>query len=254
MLEKVQQESEALLRYGDSSKAAALAQAELAKYREKNLKVTPDLEREIRGWAEQVARVQEFNEALKKVKSELTDMAVTFVQGLAHGEKAADLLNKAITRLSDKLLEMATRKLVEQAVGSLLGGIGGAGSGGGLIAGIFGSAHTGGVVGKLSSSRVAHPSVFAGSHRYHTGGLVGDEVPVIARRGEGIFTPAQMRALGSRGSSIVVSPVINITSQGGDVNEQRVLGKRVAQYVKASVRQALIEERRGNGLLAAGAV
>ena len=255
MLEKVQQESEALLRYGDSSKAAALAQAELAKYREKNLKVTPDLEREIRGWAEQVARVQEFNEALKKVKSELTDMAVTFVQGLAHGEKAADLLNKAITRLSDKLLEMATRKLVEQALGSLLGGIGGAGSaGGGLIAGIFGSAHTGGVVGELSSSRVAHPSVFAGSHRYHTGGLVGDEVPVIARRGEGIFTPAQMRALGSRGSSIVVSPVINITSQGGDVNEQRLLGKRVAQYVKASVRQALIEERRGNGLLAAGAV
>ena len=45
-LEKVQQESEALLRYGDNSKAAALAQAELAKYREKNLKVTPDLERE----------------------------------------------------------------------------------------------------------------------------------------------------------------------------------------------------------------
>ena len=88
---------------------------------------------------------------------------------------------------------------------------------------------------------------------YGTGGLVGDEVPVIARRGEGIFTPAQMRALGSRGSSIVVSPVINITSQGGDVNEQRLLGKRVAQYVKASVRQALIEERRGNGLLAAGA-
>ena len=185
-LEKVQQESEALLRYGDNSKAAALAQAELAKYREKNLKVTPDLEGEIRGWAEQVARVQEFNEALKKVKSELTDMAVTFVQGLAHGEKAADLLNKAITRLSDKLLEMATRKLVEQALGSLLGGIGGAGSaGGGLIASIFASAHTGGVVGELSSSRVAHTSVFAGAHRYHTGGLAGDEVPVIARRGEG---------------------------------------------------------------------
>jgi hypothetical protein len=41
-----------------------------------------------------------------------------------------------------------------------------------------------------------HPSVFHGAPRFHTGGVVGDEVPIIAKKGEAVFTPGQMRLLG----------------------------------------------------------
>jgi hypothetical protein len=46
----------------------------------------------------------------------------------------------------------------------------------------------------------------------HTGGLVSGEVPVIAKAGEGIFTPSQMKALapaGSGGGNHVQVNVVN---------------------------------------------
>jgi len=57
--------------------------------------------------------------------------------------------------------------------------------------------HTGGIVGRGSRpSRLVSPDVFAGAQRAHTG-LGPDEKPVIVRKDEGIFTPAQMAALGA---------------------------------------------------------
>ena len=48
--------------------------------------------------------------------------------------------------------------------------------------------------------RALPPALFEGAPRYHAGGIAGlrpEEVPVILQRGEGVFTPAQMRALGA---------------------------------------------------------
>ena len=64
-----------------------------------------------------------------------------------------------------------------------------------------GVAHEGGIAGRPGGvRRLVPPAVFAGAGRFHAGGIAGalrpDEVPVIARRGEGIFTPEQMQALG----------------------------------------------------------
>jgi hypothetical protein len=41
------------------------------------------------------------------------------------------------------------------------------------------------------------PSVFHRAPRYHSGGIAGDEVPAVLQAGEGVFTPAQMAALGA---------------------------------------------------------
>lgn len=62
----------------------------------------------------------------------------------------------------------------------------------------FATAHTGGVIGvdSLSSKNVS-ADVFANAPRYHTGGLVGNEIPIIAQRGETVFTKGQMAALGA---------------------------------------------------------
>jgi hypothetical protein len=56
--------------------------------------------------------------------------------------------------------------------------------------------HEGGIVGRGSRpSRLVSLDVFAGAQRAHQG-LAPDERPVIVRKDEGIFTPAQMAALG----------------------------------------------------------
>lgn len=78
------------------------------------------------------------------------------------------------------------------------------GAGGGEVAGagsgtIFQQGHSGGIIGQLSQQRLISPAVFAGAPRFHTGGLVGGEMPIIAQRGEGIFTPEQMSALAPAG-------------------------------------------------------
>ena len=56
--------------------------------------------------------------------------------------------------------------------------------------------HEGGIVGRGSRpSRLVSSDVFAGAQRAHQG-LAPDERPVIVRKDEGIFTPAQMVSLG----------------------------------------------------------
>ena len=61
----------------------------------------------------------------------------------------------------------------------------------------FAMAHSGGVVGTDNlASKAVNPAVFVGAPKFHSGGLVGDEVPIIAKRGETIFTKGQMQALG----------------------------------------------------------
>ena len=61
--------------------------------------------------------------------------------------------------------------------------------------------HTGGIAGVADAgSRSVPLSVFAGAPRFHTGGIIGSEVPIIAQRGEGVFTPEQMKRLAPAGA------------------------------------------------------
>ena len=82
-------------------------------------------------------------------------------------------------------------------------------------------AHGGGTVGDLPATRLVDPRVFADAPRYHRGGLVGDERPVIARRGEVIGWPEQMRA--AFGGGDVVVQIVDQRSGGAtpEVSETR---------------------------------
>ena len=67
-------------------------------------------------------------------------------------------------------------------------------------------AHSGGVVGVTPlPRRSVDPLVFEGAPRFHGGGLVPGEVPVIARQGEVIGWPEQMRE--AFGSEVVVQVI-----------------------------------------------
>ncbi|MFN4282439.1 MAG: phage tail tape measure C-terminal domain-containing protein [Alphaproteobacteria bacterium] len=73
-------------------------------------------------------------------------------------------------------------------------------------------AHRGGVIGHDPlPRRLVDEGSFADARRFHGGGLVGNEVPIIARRGEGVFTPEQMRALApASGERPVVNVAVNV--------------------------------------------
>jgi lambda family phage tail tape measure protein len=69
-------------------------------------------------------------------------------------------------------------------------------------------AHSGGLLGTDGlPSRQVDGGVFKGARRFHTGGLVSGEVPIIARQGEAVFTPGQLRALGG---AVAGRPSVNV--------------------------------------------
>ena len=119
----------------------------------------------------------------------------------------SDFADHIIAELARIAIQRSITEPLADALGGVLGGLGGsifsglfsggggAGGGGNAIRPVA-TLHAGGVVGALSGvSRRVSPTVFAGAERYHAGGIAGlgaGEVPVIARRGEGILTARQL--------------------------------------------------------------
>lgn len=116
-----------------------------------------------------------------------------FTEFVAAGKLSfSGLADSIIADLGRSLFSSTISPLVSSVAGSFLGGFGSFFSG--LFGGLF---HSGGVVGVDGGrGRLLPAAAFIGAPRYHLGGLVGPgEVPAILRQGEGVFTPAQMRAL-----------------------------------------------------------
>ena len=89
--------------------------------------------------------------------------------------------------------------------------------------------------------RTLPPALFDGAPRYHAGGIAGlrpEEVPVILQRGEGVFTPAQMRALGAP------SVTVQIENRG---TPQRVVSRAVRLDPRDLVVTIVTEDLRHGG-------
>ena len=105
-------------------------------------------------------------------------------------------------------------------------GAGGAGAPSG-VAGYASLRHAGGIAGEPGGVRRTGvpPAAWWGAPRLHAGGIPGlaaGEVPAILRRDEGVFTPAQMRALGAaRGPTEVRISLETRTPAPLQVVEQR---------------------------------
>jgi hypothetical protein len=67
---------------------------------------------------------------------------------------------------------------------------------------LFSTAHAGGVVGRTAfPQRAASPLAWAGAPRMHVGGIAGDEVPIVARRGEEILPASSPRHIANAGAA-----------------------------------------------------
>ena len=114
-------------------------------------------------------------------------------------------LREAFTSLVNSILadltRIAIRRSIIEPVANYLGGLFGSAAAGvtypaGTTAAL---SHAGGIAGSelIRRSRTVPREIFAGAPRLHGGGFIGPgEVPTILRRGEGVFTPGQMAALG----------------------------------------------------------
>lgn len=114
--------------------------------------------------------------------------------------------------LADSIIADLARIAIQQSItgplaNAILGGLPSIFTGGDLL----GVGHGGGIAGSLGRRRAVNPALFLGAPRFHAGGIAGDEVPIIARRGEGVFTPEQMRAMGGGGPRQVR---VDIRNQG----------------------------------------
>lgn len=104
----------------------------------------------------------------------ITDGLMEMIEGTKSASQAFADMGRAIVQ---EMVRIAIQQLV---VRTLLRSIGG------------GVAHSGGVIGETALAKRLHTGGVADRN-----GVVGDEVPVIARRGEVYFTPEQIKALGS---------------------------------------------------------
>ncbi len=115
------------------------------------------------------------------------------------------------------------------------------GSGGGVLGGLFGSImHDGGTVGFGGPKRAVPALAFAGAERFHDGGWPGlrpNEVPVIAERGERIWSRREV-AQGMANSRQAGGAVdVRIMMEGGNLVPviERVSGRVAARVTAAGM-------------------
>jgi hypothetical protein len=107
-------------------------------------------------------------------------------------------------------------------------------------AGMLGQAfHSGGMVGIDGVGRYIHPAYFENAPRFHDG-LMPDEFPAILQQGEGVFTQAQMKAMGGSGD------VYNIDARGADRAGMARLEARIAA-LGGSMSHVALEAMRRDG-------
>jgi len=163
------------------------------------------------------------------------------------------ILNSILRSLSNTLAEIITSTLLSpssySSIGSFFGNLLGEAYGGstGGSTNTFAMMHKGGIAGSEFQARLLPTSVFDGAARAHQGLLAG-EVPIIAKRGEGIFTPEQMKALGPAGGMTNVA-ILAMDSQSFkdvvDRNAQTVISplKKYLRYGERELRDLMRRSR-----------
>lgn len=180
------------------------------------------------------------NNAFKQISSAIEGSLTTGLADIVDGTKSvgqgfADMGKLVIRAIEEMIIKITIIQPLMRGLQGAMGGLGSFSFGGGGstgaaasstgaagVGGLGGLYHTGGMVGsEPTSMRYIHPAYFDNAPKFHTGGIAGDEVPIIAKRGEGVFTPGQMAALGGGGSSSVNVTVVNQTGVQADTETSK---------------------------------
>jgi hypothetical protein len=182
-------------------------------------------EREMNG---AIAAQIRFNETLRQSRDLVADFAHTFVNDLREGKSTAEALGDAITRLADKLLDMA----MDQAINSLFGSIGKSGS-----TSLLGSVFSG--LGKLFG--------FANGGEFTVGGSGGTDSQLVAFRASpneqvSIRRPGQQAA----GAQVIKLMVATDVSPYFDTRVKVVAAPQTMQLIQESDRMQQRQQQLAN--------
>ncbi len=160
-------------------------------------------------WQDGVTRglrdvVDEANDMASQVENAITNafsnMEDALVEFVMKGK--LDFKSLADSIISD-ILRIQIKQNITAPLASALGSVN--------FSGLFSAAHTGGVIGHdVLTKRAVNSSVFDGAPKFHGGGVVGNEVPIIAKRGETVFTKGQMQLLGVGLASRNAAPTVTV--------------------------------------------
>ncbi len=170
----------------------------------------------------------------------------------------ADLVN---THVKNMMSNIVGNKASSAVGGKFGGGAGAAGKMGGKGGGgmsklgmLVGIAHTGGIAGGRLSTRRASAGMFHGAPKFHGGGIVGMpklnsmEVPIIAKKNEGVFTPEQMSHLApagqGAGQAIQINAPITVNGSAGTPQQNDDLAQKMAKELEGTMRGAVQDEVR----------
>lgn len=212
------------------------------------------------------AQMKGFTDITKNVGQNMTTMMSGTIDNLTSmisGTKVrwTSLIQSMGKDLVKSVLQFGLGTIFNKGAGAagLTGGAGAAGGvglggltslGGGLFGGIsslFTMLHTGGIVGESSGSGFKTASIehFIGAPRFHTGGIIGaDEVPIIAQKGEGVFTKAQMAQMNQPAGNVVNFGDIHVNATGGTQAQNADLGKQISRNLGDMVDKRIAENMR----------
>jgi Lambda phage tail tape-measure protein (Tape_meas_lam_C) len=169
-----------------------------------------DLEDAVDGWSK--AATQSFVDFAFGAKTSIGDMLTSIAKqfaAMAIQKSVMDPLFDAFK--GSDFFSAIGNMFVPAAAGAASGAASGASWGGSAASPWYG--HSGGIVGAELERRAPLPTaLWAPAPRFH-GGLLPDEFPAVLKRGEGVFTPGQMAALGA-GSSAPQSIRVEIENKG----------------------------------------
>lgn len=234
-----QRERERVLQYIEAAKAVGTATsqqlADAIKYLERLDRKNEEAKKgPIFQWAKQAAL--DFKNLKDNIGNSFVGALDGFIDELSRGKFAFKQFALAIlSDLAKIIIRAVIAKVILSALGLGSGSFGNPGSTEGMTdfsnmgsqfpsgAISFGTDHTGGTVGNERTFKSVNPGIFAFAKRYHNGGFPGlnpNEVPIIAERGEGVFTREQMKALGGGGAAPNVT--VNVINQSGqDVEAEK---------------------------------
>lgn len=173
-----------------------------------------ELEQEVRSLQQTREATENYNNSVQELGRSIDNSFDQMTDALARGENAWDALGRiAINVLEDIIMH------VLQANDAFGGG--GQSFGSAIAQGIASLFHSGGIVGQPTSTRMVSPLVFAGAPRMHSGGIAGDEVPAILKRGEEVLPENHPRHRNNAGGMDVNVSLKIINNAGVEVSAGR---------------------------------
>ena len=195
------------------------------------------------------------NKAFQELDSTLT---LGIVDAFENAIKGSGNFGEALADLGKQIMATVARMLIMKQIMSMFGFATGGGvsaATGGLPAWykpMFPVVHTGGIIGGDNLMTRSLP-------KFHTGGIVGSQEQLaILKKGEGVFTKGQMKALGAGISdNSTYAPVVNVTvnnSGGGDMTNEQAqnLGNMINKAVEVKVAETMYKFGRGRTGVAFG--